>query len=126
MIGPRIAGFGALSLVLLLAGCSVQVTGTYSTLAFASGRTTGMEIFILRGPESRYFALVQCARGALGTPVLLEATVVADDLGLPAITDSRSGCPTGAFRGHVQPSGIKGSFNGGANIWLPRKDSAWQ
>jgi hypothetical protein len=126
MLQRLLTGFVALPLAALLSGCSVKVTGTYSTLAFAAGHAQGIEVFIVRGPGSRYYAMVQCADGELGRPVLLEASIRAEDIRLPVIVDAGARCPAGAFVGLIGSDGIRGAFAGAGTIMLPRKASAWQ
>jgi hypothetical protein len=124
----RVSWFFLASIALLLTGCSVKVTGFYSDMRFVGngGNVQGTEIFIVRGDRSDYFAVLQCANGAPGKPVVVMATVSAQDVELAASTDGASHCPMTLFKGHVTASGVSGSFVGGPAITLARKSSYWQ
>lgn len=115
-------------IALLLTGCSVKVTGIYSDMQFIGngGNVHGTEILIVRGDGDDYFAILQCANGAPGKPVVVTANVSAEDVELAASADKASHCPMALFKGHVSASGITGSFQGGPKTTLARKDSYWQ
>ena len=104
-----------------------HVTGVYSDLHYISqeGDWVGTELFLLYsgGP---YFALIQCADGRLGTPVLLPATVDGPTVRF-TIPAEASGCAAGDFEGTVSPKGLSGMVKG--SNWpgfLPRRKSVWQ
>ena len=100
----------------------------YSDMHFVGNGSNvqGTELLIVRGDGSDYFAVIQCANGAPGKPVVVTAKVSAQDVELAASTDPASHCPKSPFKGHVGPSGISGAFVGGPTISLERKDSYWQ
>jgi hypothetical protein len=112
----------------------IKVTGIYSNLEYLkeAGDVGGVEVFIVyaAGPgdaKSGYYAMMQCAEGVPGKPVLVPATVAGNRIELAAHSDSESYCPRAKFKGSVSTKGLKGGFEGeGGAIWLPRKRSYWQ
>lgn len=117
-----------LAIGLLLCGCSVQVTGIYSSMHYiTSGENiSGVEILVLGGDRGEYFAVLQCANGAPGKPVVVSATVLGDEIELAANNDKANHCPMKTFKGVVGSTGMVGSFLGGPELSLARRDSYWQ
>jgi len=107
---------------------TVRVTGTYSSLAYndESGDLGGTEITILYGAGTHY-ALVQCAEGEPGIPVLVKAQVAGLKVSFTLPKGSGSGCPEATYTGTVTAGGITGEFAGfGPTELLKRKPSYWQ
>jgi hypothetical protein len=102
------------------------VTGTYSSLRFGTEDLTGIEITVVYGGHG-YFAMVQCAEGEPGTPVLVPAQVSSTTLTFLLPASSQSGCPAGAFRGTISSKGLTGNFEGESEpSFLKRGRSYWQ
>ena len=78
----------------------------YSNMHFGTEDVNGMEIFVLNSDDG-YFALLQCAEGVAGKPVLLPAAVRGPllypdgfkgyELEIEAHSDSSSHCPKTRF-----------------------------
>lgn len=105
-----------------------RVTGTYSSLAYndESGDLGGTEITILFGAGAHY-ALVQCAEGEPGIPLLLKAQVTGLKVSFTVPKGSSSGCPEATYTGTVTSAGLTGHFAGfGPSELLKRKSSYWQ
>jgi hypothetical protein len=122
-------GLLAIAVAFLLSGCSVKITGMYTNMHFVGNGSNvqGVEMLIVRGDKDQYFAVLQCANGAPGKPVVLSATIPSQEqVEVAANSDPASHCPMTQFKGKVGPSGITGSFAGGPEMSLERKDSYWQ
>jgi hypothetical protein len=107
---------------------SVKVTGTFSSLYYneEGGDVLGTEITIVYGGKD-YYALVQCAEGVPGIPVLLVAQINDLNVSFTIPKGAHSGCPETAYSGTVSKSGLKGQFDGyGKSELLKRKASYWQ
>ena len=103
-----------------------RVTGLYSNMKFGTEDVTGVEIFVVYGHEGHY-AVVQCAEGVPGKPLVAKATVIKHAIEFEVPADRETLCPKGIFRGTVSPEGLQGKFE--RVDWpgfLPRKKSYWQ
>ena len=97
-------------------------------MQFGKEDITGIEILLVHS-RFGYYAVIQCAEGAPGVPIVLPAKVSGNvvEIAAPAKDDIRSGCPASSFRGTFGETGLTGSFEG--TQWpgfLKRTNSYWQ
>ncbi len=108
---------------------SPRVTGVFTTMRHFpdSGDVGGIEIFIVAASSAeilRYFAFVQLAEGVPLPPVLVEATVIREEVRF-VVPDTVAGA--GTFVGRVTEKGLVGTFSGTlGHVELPRGRSYWQ
>jgi len=101
-------------------------TGMFSNLQYIAeaGDVIGMEVYLVFG-HGEYSAIVQCAGGEPGSPIVVSAQVekmrVSFDL-----PEGQPECGT-SFEGVVSTQGLRGRFRGeGKDRWLPRKKGYWE
>jgi len=97
-------------------------------MQFGTEDVTGVEIFLVFS-RSGYYAVMQCAEGAPGVPVVLPVKVAGNllEIEAPLRKENDSGCPASKFLGTIEEAGLKGSFEG--TEWpgfLKRGGSYWQ
>ena len=110
-------------------GDEPKVTGIFSSMSFGTEDVTGAEVFIVYS-ESGYYALVQCAEGAISRPIVTPARVsgnlVEFTVPKPAHQTDYT-CPAGKFTGKILKDKLEGHFSG--TDWpgvLMRRQSYWQ
>jgi hypothetical protein len=96
-----------------------------------TGLVFGYEIFILKGdraygPESDYYAIVQCADGKIGPPIVSRVQMGADKVIISIPTQDALTCPASQFTGTVGFNELTGRFGSGKEVVLKRKESFWQ
>lgn len=105
-----------------------KVTGTFSSFAYndESGDLGGTEISIVVGGDG-YYAIVQCAEGSPGTPIMAKVQVQGQRVSFAVPKGTASGCPPATYSGTVSAAGLTGQFAGfGRSKLLQRKPSYWQ
>lgn len=113
----------------LAAESARRITGLYSDMWYLTGKQqiVGTEIFILQNQRG-YIAMVQCAQGVAGTPLIVPLTLKGNSvtLEIPARADSL--CCPGRFAGTIVEKQLRGQFDGcnGGLLVLLRKNSYWQ
>ena len=106
-----------------------RITGLYSDMWYLTGKQqiVGTEIFIMQNQQG-YVAMVQCAKGAAGTPFIAPLTLKGNtvDIEIPAREDSL--CCPGRFTGTLVEKQLRGQFEGcnSSPVVLTRKNSYWQ
>lgn len=106
-----------------------KMTGVFTSMRFGTEDLSGVEVFITLSDRG-YFVQVQCAEGAVSSPVVVPAVVSGSSVqfDLPAGPGPNIySCPSGRFIGKASASGMKGHFEG--TDWpgfLRRKRSYWQ
>eukprot|EP00456_Euglypha_rotunda_P087226 TRINITY_DN8873_c0_g1_i4.p1 TRINITY_DN8873_c0_g1~~TRINITY_DN8873_c0_g1_i4.p1 ORF type:complete len:124 (+),score=10.64 TRINITY_DN8873_c0_g1_i4:590-961(+) len=121
----RTTGTALLFVSCLAMASELRVTGTYSNLRFGTEDLSGVEVTIVSGGTG-YYAVVQCAEGAPGIPLVVPAQVHGARIEF-RVTAASSGCPEAAFTGAVTAAGLTGVFEG--TQWpgfLKRGKSYWQ
>jgi hypothetical protein len=110
------------------------ITGIYTNMHLGTEDVTGVEVSVTYAEKS-YFAVVQCAEGAISRPIVVPAIVrPATGEGYPIefvippeqVRD-RYVCPAGKFVGVISKEGMKGHFEG--TNWpnfLKKGNSYWQ
>jgi len=127
----------ALVALVLSAGCAaalaqdkLRVTGLYSNMKFGTEDVTGVEIYVvysLAQSREAYWAIVQCAEGVPGKPLVAKLAVNKSNIQFVVPEDRETLCPSGTFTGTVFAKGLKGKFE--RMDWpgfLPRKKGYWQ
>lgn len=113
---------------LMLSGAAAaqqRVTGTYSSLRMGTEDLSGAEVTVVYGGNG-YYAIVQCAEGSPGIPLVVPAKVIGEVLTF-TVTEASSGCPPAMFSGTISHKGLSGAFEGSS--WpglLKRGKSYWQ
>lgn len=108
---------------------TARITGVYSDMWYLTSKQKiiGTEIFIMQN-QGGYVALVQCAQGMAGTPVVVPMTRTGNSvvLEIPAREDSL--CCAGRFTGSIVEKQLRGQFEGcnDGPLVLVRKNSYWQ
>ena len=107
----------------------LKVTGVYSNMRFGTEDVSGVEVFLTYSDKG-YFAQIQCAEGAVSSPITVPVHVKNSfvEFSVPTnpVPNSYS-CPSGKFNGEISTNGMKGQFEG--TDWpgfLKRKNSYWQ
>jgi hypothetical protein len=112
--------------VTALAQERVRVTGLYSNMRFGTEDVSGVEIFVVYGQDA-HWAVVQCADGVPGKPLVSKATVNKNVIEFEVPLDQDTLCPSGIFRGTVSAKGLRGKFERmNSPQVLARKKSYWQ
>lgn len=108
---------------------SPRVTGLYSDMWYLTGKQqiVGTEIFIMQN-QLGYVAMVQCAKGAAGTPFIAPMTLKGNAVAIEIPKREDSLCCPGRFTGMVVEKQLRGQFDGCNNVplVLTRKNSYWQ
>lgn len=117
----------------MLVGCQPRKTGLFSSLEMdKDGALHGFEIFIVKGGraaggDADYYAIVQCANGKVGPPVMGRVAISADEVSIMLPEQGDPGCASRAFTGTIGFNALVGRFGDDGNeLTLPRKDSFWQ
>jgi len=103
-----------------------SITGMYSNLELndEGGDLLGMEVYLVSG-TGEYFAVVQCAGGVPGRPVItsVQASGATISFKLP---EGQPECGT-SFTGTISKKGLRGRFLGEeGDRWLPRGKGYWE
>lgn len=104
----------------------LKITGVYSNMRFGTEDVTGVEILLVFS-RAGYYAVMQCAEGAPGVPMVLPAKVAGSSVEIEPPLSKDSRCPNSKFRGTIEESGLRGTFEG--TDWpgfLERGSSYWQ
>lgn len=110
-------------------GADPKITGMYSNMRLGTEDVTGVEIFISLA-EKNYFAVVQCAEGAISRPVVVPIVVTGASVEFDLPKEDNTSlyvCPSGKFMGKISENGMLGYFEG--SQWpgfLKRGKSYWQ
>lgn len=108
---------------------TARITGLYSDMWYLTSKQKimGTEIFIMQN-QAGYVAMVQCAQGVAGTPLIVPLTLKGSNvvLEIPAREDSL--CCPGRFTGSIVEKQLRGQFEGctSSPLVLVRKNSYWQ
>jgi hypothetical protein len=123
----RSAIFATIGLVLTSGGycadATPRVTGFFSDIRYNAegGDVIGMEVHI--GPR----AIVQCAKGEPGEPIVLPVAVSDHDIEFEIPDRSEHLCCLGKFRGTVSGDALTGKFDRcKKKVVLKRKGSYWR
>lgn len=102
-------------------------TGIYSDMRYVAegGDVVGMEVFVVSAAGG-YRAVVQCAEGVPGDPVVVAARVDGASLSFDVPAERSSMCH-GRFTGTLAPDGLRGRFDGEHETRVLRRGkSYWQ
>ena len=106
-----------------------RITGLYSDMWYLTGKQqiVGTEIFIMQNQRG-YIAMVQCAQGAAGTPLVVPLTLKGNSITIEIPARADSLCCPGRFTGTIVEKQLRGQFNGcnSGPLVLLRKNSYWQ
>ena len=106
-----------------------RITGLYSDMWYLTGKQqiVGTEIFIMQNQRG-YIAMVQCAQGAAGTPLVMPVTLKGNSITIEIPARADSLCCPGRFTGTIVEKQLRGQFNGcnSSPLVLLRKNSYWQ
>ncbi len=128
--GHRVAKFLFLVCLVLAFGAQAadksepRITGMFSSMRFGTEDLYGDEIFVVYS-DTGYFAVVQCARGGVGRPMVAPAKV--SGASIEFTLDEEGSCDARRFRGTVIGNKLSGRWGSdGAAVTLRRKSSYWQ
>ncbi len=106
-----------------------RITGLYSDMWYltAKQQLIGTEIFIMQNQRG-YVAMVQCAKGVAGTPLIAPLTLKGNSIAIDIPAREDSLCCPGRFTGTLVEKQLRGQFDGCNNtpLVLTRKNSYWQ
>lgn len=105
-----------------------RITGVYSDMWLHLGKKTlnGTEIFIVQN-NTGYAAVLQCANGAPGTPVVLPLSVNDNKISFEVPNTGDHHCCVGPFSAAISGKTLKGAFTQCNDaVVLTRKNSYWQ
>ena len=107
----------------------LRITGLYSDMWYLTGKQqiVGTEIFIMQNQRG-YMAMVQCAKGAAGTPFIVPLTLKGNAVAIEIPAREDSLCCPGRFTGILVEKQLRGQFDGcnSGPLVLTRKNSYWQ
>jgi len=100
------------------------MTGMFSSMRYGTEDLFGDEIFVVYS-DSGFFAVVQCARGGVGRPMVAPAKV--NGASVEFTLDEEGSCDAKRFKGTVTGNTLKGRWGrDGEVVTLKRKSSYWQ
>jgi hypothetical protein len=107
-------------------GQEPQITGMYSNLEYIeeAGDLVGIEVYVVGGSEG-YVAVVQCAGGGPGSPVVTPLVISGAEISFQ-LPEGQEDCGT-SFSGAVSKEGLRGRFGGEIEErWIPRRKGFWE
>jgi len=107
-------------------GPKTKITGMYSNLEYIeeAGDLVGIEIYVM-GRGDGYVAVVQCAGGGPGDPVVTPVVISGAEISFK-LPEGQDDCGT-SFSGVVSKEGLRGRFvNEIKERWIPRRKGYWE